>query len=477
MHRWIEAGYHRLPVWAQNVAVTAFGVSYRRHRLGGDFEQQVAEFRTRDRWTPEQMNPYVEDRLRNVLVNAFQRVPYYHERWSAHGINPQQLARFRFEDLPRLPITPKDDLRAHPDLFLATNRSKRERLSKNGSSGSTGTPINAIWSSTVRRKCIAAREVRSFGWAGTSVRLPRAMIGGRPVVQDPNSQGPFYRYNRIERQVYFSAYHLAPKHAAAYVEGFNKYEPRVFTGYAHCYYFLARHMLDQGLRLRYRPDALVLSSEPVSSEMKAVMQEAFGARAFEEYGAVENCFLVTECESKSLHVNVDFGLIEVLDERGEPARPGTPGSVVATGLLNDVQPLIRYKIGDVVTWAADQCACGRSQFPVLAAVEGRLEDVVVGPDGRQMVRFHSLFINLPRIIEGQVIQEAIDKLRVKVVATEGFGVEEERTIRQRVLQRLGQVDVRVERVVDIPRNSRGKFRSVVSLLSAADRQLVGTTRS
>jgi phenylacetate-CoA ligase len=477
MHRWIERGYSHLPVWAQNAAVTAFGISYRNHRLGGDFEKQVAAFRIRDHWSPQQMDQYVEDRIRDLIVNAFEQVPYYHKKWHAIGLDSRQLKCFRLMDLPKLPITPKDDLRAYPDLFLSQNRSKKERLSKNGSSGSTGTPINVIWTSAVRRKFIAAREVRSFGWAGTSVRLPRAMIGGRPVVQNPDSKGPYYRYNYIERQVYFSAYHLNPQHAAAYVEGLNKYKPAVFTGYAHCYYFLARHMLEQGLRLDYNPDALILSSEPVTAEMKSVMRGAFGAPVFEEYAAVENCFLVTECQYGSLHVNLDFGLIEILDEHGKSAAPGTPGSVVATGLLNNVQPLIRYRIGDVATLAKGECICGRTQFPVLEAVEGRLEDVVVGPDGREMVRFHSLFINLPRIIEGQVIQEAIDRLHIKVVATDGFGIEEERTIRQRAVQRLGRVQVQVERVSEIPRNARGKFRSVVSLLSTADKKLVRTLRS
>src|SRR5579872_259574 len=150
---------------------------------------------------------------------------------------------------------------------------------------------------------------------------------------------------------------------------------------------------------------------------------------------------------------------------------GTPGSVFATGLLNHIQPLIRYQVGDAATWAHERCPCGRDQLPVLEAVQGRLEDIVVGPDGREMVRFDHLFRNLPRIIEAQVIQEAINRLRVKVVATDGFGQEEETAIRQRTLQRLGQVEVSVERVAEIPRNNRGKFRSVISLLPEADKQL------
>src|SRR5579872_2062546 len=325
MHSWIEHGYSLMPVWAQNIAITGFGICYRKHRLGGNFEKYVAGFELRDRWSPMQMNAYVEAHLRAVLVNAFLHVPYYRERWRACGVVLRDLERLSPRELSMLPVTPKNDLRANPKRFLAENRSKKEKICTNPSSGSTGTPVKSIWSSDVRRKYIAAREVRSFGWAGTSVRLPRAMIGGRPVVQDVNSKGPFYRYNRVERQVYFSAYHLSAARASNYVEGLNKYRPRVLTGYAHCYYFLARHMLEQGLSLDYRPDALVLSSEPLSGEMKIGIQKAFGARAFEEYSSTENCFLTTECEYGRLHVNLDFGLLEILDDSGLPAAVGTPG--------------------------------------------------------------------------------------------------------------------------------------------------------
>jgi phenylacetate-CoA ligase len=97
---------------------------------------------------------------------------------------------------------------------------------------------------------------------------------------------------------------------------------------------------------------------------------------------------------------------------------------------------------------------------------GRLEDVVVGPDGRQMVRFHGLFVDVPHLIEGQVIQEETDLLRLRIVATDSFGPEHERLLRDRVTrERLGPMRVLVERVPSIERTERGKFRAVISRMS------------
>ena len=139
--------------------------------------------------------------------------------------------------------------------------------------------------------------------------------------------------------------------------------------------------------------------------MKRVIRQAFGVRAFEEYGAVENCMLATECECGQLHVSPDFGVLELVDAAGVPVGPGSEGRVLCTSLVSEAQPLIRYEVGDVGVWSATKCACGQDQIPVLQEIMGRLEDVVVAPDGRELVRFHWVFMDLPHVLEGQVVQE------------------------------------------------------------------------
>jgi phenylacetate-CoA ligase len=82
-----------------------------------------------------------------------------------------------------------------------------------------------------------------------------------------------------------------------------------------------------------------------------------------------------------------------------------------------------------------------------------------------MVRFHGIFTAQPNILEGQIIQEAIDQIRVKVVPTGRFSQEDMRDIVHRVRQRLGQsVQVQVETVQFIPRTSSGKIQAVISHL-------------
>lgn len=462
----LEGLYPYTPLWIQNLGISLYGIAYRRERLGRGFANQVREFKDRDRWSVDEMQAYLMEKLREVLARAFVHVPFYRRAWRSLGITLGDLARFQLEDLASLPITTKGHLRSHPDEFIDSDVARTQQLHRYYTSGSTGTPISCVLTSEAHRRVIAAREARSFGWAGVSILWPRSTIGGRLVTPRADSPPPYYRYNWAERQVYFSTFHISPDRAANYVEGFNRYRPRVLTGYAYSHYALARMMLERGLCLSYRPDALVLSAEKLTPQMKSVIQEAFQARAYEEYGTVEQCVLATECESGRLHVNPDFGIVELLDESGKPTRPGQEGRITCTSLVSDAQPLIRYEIGDLGVWSKETCPCGRNHLPVLKEILGRLEDAVVGQDGRELVRFHGLFIAVPNLVEAQLVQEKRDLLRVRLVVNEGFGEKEENLIRERLCtQRLGKVQVIIERVQQLERSESGKFRAVVSRLS------------
>ncbi|OIP89557.1 MAG: hypothetical protein AUK24_06210 [Syntrophaceae bacterium CG2_30_49_12] len=302
--------------------------------------------------------------------------------------------------------------------------------------------------------------VLSAGQVAVSKR-PGAMVGGRLVVPKGIAKSPFYRYNLAEKQVYFSAYHISPANMPNYVEGFNRYQPELITGYAYSQFLIAKMMLDQGLKLDYVPVASVTSSEKLTNQMREVILQAWGCRAYEEYGTTENCVLATECEYGRLHVSMDFAIVEIVDDDGNPVPPWQYGRILCTGLLNDAQILVRYDIGDIGVWDAERCSCGRNHLPVLREIVGRVEDVLVGLDGRKMVRFSGVFVNLPHVLAGQVIQEDFDKFIVKVITTDGFNEAETNLIHKRFDERLGPVNVEIVRVSELERTKGGKIRAVI----------------
>ena len=102
---------------------------------------------------------------------------------------------------------------------------------------------------------------------------------------------------------------------------------------------------------------------------RAKIETAFGAKAYDLPGLTEDRARgASRCDARSglTHVNEDYCYPEILDERGEPVRPGERGELVFTSLYRAAMPLIRYRTRDLVQVADRRCPCGRT----LAAFEG-----------------------------------------------------------------------------------------------------------
>jgi phenylacetate-CoA ligase len=87
--------------------------------------------------------------------------------------------------------------------------------------------------------------------------------------------------------------------------------------------------------------------------------------------------------------------------------------VVCTGLINFDQPLIRYRIGDVMRLGKKCLYVWEKHAGDRRDHVGRVEDTVIGEDGREMVRFHGIFVDLPNLVEGQIIQNTLTSFRNK----------------------------------------------------------------
>jgi phenylacetate-CoA ligase len=454
----LDSIYARLPVFAQHIAVSSYGLYWQRLRFGAGYERYVREYLDREQFTKAQWARWQAEQLRGLLRACVEQVPYYGRQWSE-----SQKCSALEGDLGALPLLEKDAIRADPKAFLRQDM-QPEHPQVFLTSGSTGTPISSYYTVPELRQSLALREVRSARWAGVSFGMPRATFSGRMVEPNPHSRGPFHRFNIIEKQVYFSAFHLRPDTAHQYVEALRRHNVQWGTGYAVSFYLLARFMLEKdipapGLK------AIITTSEKLTPEMRMVMEQAYRCKIYEEYSTVENAIFASECEHGRLHVSPDVSVVEILRPDGSPCSAGEAGEVVVTTLSRTYHPLIRFRLGDVAMWDEELCPCGR-QMPVIKEVVGRIEDVVIGPDGRQMVRFHGIFVNQPHIREGQIIQEELDHIRVKVVPTNNFGDNDIQEIIHRVQQRLGKnVKISVDQVDSIPRTRAGKFQAVLSRLA------------
>lgn len=459
----VDRMYAGLPVEAQNLMVSLYGAYWERRRYGGVFKRELESFIDREKFSTEEWERYQTEKLRKILDHSILHVPFYREKWKVMGLSVDDFANLDLNEISRIPILSKDDLRVHGRTTLLAD--KQERFGQfYSSSGSSGTPTQIKISPRMHQEWTAGFEVRIRMWAGLNRNTPKGTIGGRRVVVDGSLEGPFYRYSYFGKQTYFSAYHISPETVDDYVDGMWKHKVEYMTGYAMANYLLAKFIEERGIEAP-RLKAVITSSEKLTKQMRNTFRSVYGCESYDSYSGVEDCGLISECSKGKLHISPDMGLIEIVKEDGTIAKKGDVGEAICTGFINYDQPLIRYQIGDLVRLSENQtCGCGVS-MPVVDEIIGRIEDTIIGPDGRAMVRFHSLFIDLPDVIESQVVQHKPNEFEIRIVTTKVIPDKTRSIIRSRMKSQLGNVEVVIRRVDSIPRLKNGKYKSVISRVS------------
>lgn len=452
--------YHRMPPPIRSLAASVRGLYLKRSRYGAASARIAREALERDRWSEERLRAYQQERLAFVLNRAATSVPYYRAQWQERRRQGDDAA---VEVLANWPVLEKDELRRQPLAFVADDCSPAEMF-RDHTSGTTGKPLNVWMSRETLQAWYALAEARWRSWYGVSRQDRWAILGGQLVTPVTAKTPPYWVWNLPLRQLYMSSYHLAPDTVPAYLDALARYRIRYVFGYTSSIHALASEALRLGRR-DIRLAVAITNAEPLFDHQRQAIAAAFGCPVRETYGMSEIAVALSECEHGRLHIWPEAGLVELLDD-GRDAAPGQSGDLVATGLLNADMPLIRYRTGDRATRGTPApCACGRT-LPCLERIEGRIDDLVITRDGRRIGRLDPVFKDDLPLREAQIVQERIDYFRILCVPAPGYGADVERELRDRLRDRVGDVDVDVERVTDIPRGANGKFRAVICKVAA-----------
>ncbi|HUS96977.1 MAG TPA: phenylacetate--CoA ligase family protein, partial [Hyphomicrobiaceae bacterium] len=178
-----------------------------------------------------------------------------------------------------------------------------------------------------------------------------------------------------------------------------------------------------------------------------------------------------ECSRGRKHVNEDWVILEAVDEAMRPVPDGTlSATVLLTVLANDVQPFIRYDLGDCVRFYKDSCPCG-SPFRSFQ-VEGRQATLVrVGEVTLSPLVFDLEHEHARRI---QLVQNSERDFEVRIEPADeaAVGVVFQEVIQsvKRVFRDNGLEDVTVRESQAPPEfTASGKFHEVLPIRSADPR--------
>lgn len=145
-----------------------------------------------------------------------------------------------------------------------------------------------------------------------------------------------------------------------------------------------------------RPKKVISIAEVLEDADAARIKKGFGVDVIHQvYQCTEGC-LATTCEYGTIHLNEDIVYIEkeyIDEERFIP---------IITDFTRKSQPIIRYRLNDILVENRDNCPCG-CKFTALKRIEGREDDVFIfsGVDGNA-VKIYPDFIRRVMLFAGEV---------------------------------------------------------------------------
>ncbi len=227
-------------------------------------------------------------------------------------------------------------------------------------------------------------------------------------------------------------------------------------------------------RLQIEPVVISTGGETLTDDLRARVRRAFPSLKYgilDTYGCTECLVLSFECSCGRKHVNEDWVILEAVDESMRPVPDGTlSATVLLTVLANDVQPFIRYDLGDCLRFYADPCPCG-SPFRSFQ-VEGReatlvrVGEVTLSPLVFDLEHEHARRIQLVQTSERDF------EVRIEPADEAAAGIVFQEVIQsvKRVFRDNGLEDVAVRESQALPEfTASGKFHEVLPLRGADSR--------
>ena len=316
--------------------------------------------------SPEERERYQRQNLAETVNHAYHHAPAVRELLDETGIKPEEIDDVK--DLEKLPITRKTDLielqKANPPYggFLAIPPEDVERVFL-----SPGPVYEPIQHSGVRW------FAKSFWAAG----FRKGDIAANTFTYHLSPAGILF--HEALRDCGATAIPMGTGNTELQLQTMHDLKVTGFVGTPTFLMSIIKRAEEMGYD--FRQDFVLrlawFTGEMLPPSLRSTFEADYRIDAYQAYAVTEpGGALAYECHQKSgLHF-MDEYLIEIVDpETGQQLGSGEVGEIVVTPLHNKTWGLLRFGTGDMSSYTAEPCPCGRTS-PRLAGIVGRTGDAV-----------------------------------------------------------------------------------------------------
>ncbi|WP_139195580.1 phenylacetate--CoA ligase family protein [Aquimarina amphilecti] len=454
-----EKIYNSLPYPFKFVLLNIKAFQNSKQRYTKEFDTFLKEYV--DLWNADtsRINTYQRNKLVLLLSEAFQYSDWYSEKMNKLGITIKDIEENPYNVLQKMPILTKSERKTNPQLIVNKNR---DTDGVGYTSGTSGAPtINYLDKESINRSFALWRRFHKAIGLETK-RVKQVRFSGRLIVKPDSKKPPFWVYNYFENQLLMSTYHLTDDNLGNYVKKLNRFKPILLDGYPSAIYIISRFINKNNLTLNFTPKAIAVTAETLYDYQRLEIEKAFNCHVYNQYASSEGSPFITECTQGNLHLNIDSGVFEFVNNKGEKAKAGEVAQLVVTSFTNLKTPLIRYNIEDTVLLSEEgkTCSCG-CVMPMIEKLTGREDDILWTKEKGYVGRMDTAYKGLEGIVKSQIIQESPGEIIVNLIADQNFDDQMKEKLVYNMQDRLGQsINYQINIVEDIPLGPNGKFDAV-----------------
>jgi len=431
--------YKRVPLGIKSTLKSIYGSVPLKIRLPKSFYKKLAFLEESQWWSLNELENYQNEELRRLVRHAYENVPYYNNLFRALKLKPQDIKRI--EDLKKLPILIKNDVRKYFNQLRAVNFKDSDIITIS-TGGTTGKPLQIYYEKNREYLNNEPFVWRFFGWGGHKIGELRATLSNWTLFHSR-----IHSYNPVRNLLILSTYNMNINNVEEYANAIKKFGIRFLDGYPSSIEFLTKNMKIKKIKRPVELEAIFSFAEYLSDTQRKMIEEFWRCKCFDRYSLEERCVLATECEKhKGLHLCLDYGITEFVKSE-------VPGfnKVIGTSFTNYAMPLIRYDTEDIGKLVKDKCECGR-RFPLFILKGGRQKNFAIAKDNSFIPVAN---IDIPNVTENvlqyQFIQERKGALLLNIVRKDTFQDKDLIAIKSKLVEKFDDnmdVEIRFSDAVD-----------------------------
>lgn len=449
-----EKLYKLLPNSFQNFLVFLYNKIEYNKRYGGNYNQYLEKFKQNRSLSISQLKEIQNERFLDLLNYAIKNSSFYRSLYA----NTEMPASV--EEIAKLPIVDKELLRKNiSDVY--TIDSKSAIIGKTG--GTTGKSLEVLFThDNMQERFAMLDDFR--GRFGYELGKKTAWFSGKNLLTVKDiKKNRFWKTDPVHNVRYYSTFHIKEEYLKYYVEDIIQFQPEYLVGFPSTILEIAKYGTRHGYTYREGvTKAIFPTAETITSEMRKVIETFFHSKMYNQYASSEGAPFIFECSEENLHLELQSGVFEVLDDNDQPA---TSGRLVVTSFTTYGTPLIRYDIGDSITLEDENktCSCGNNN-PMVKEILGRIDDFIYSPENGKinLGNISNTLKDTKGIIRFQAVQNELNVLELLVETDKDvFDSKIEQKFLQNWRDRVGnKMKIIITYVENIPVEKSGKFRIV-----------------